>query len=121
MGANNNNDQYLESSMTAFNCVYVENKQFFKNMTNTTNTTNVGYGIFKSYTGGSFTDNTSFELTEEAKGKYKGIDGTEVGIFGGNMPFNATPTNPQITKCNVAAKSTADGKLSVDITVNGAE
>ena len=50
----------------------------------------------------------------------KGTDGTEVGIYGGSLPYDPTPTNPQITKFNVAAKSTADGKLSVDIEVNSA-
>ena len=76
--------------------------------------------VFKTYTG-TYNDDENFELTDVAKEAYKGIGGTEVGIYGGNMPFSTTPTNPQITKCNVAAKSTADGKLSVDITVNGAE
>lgn len=63
-----------------------------------------------------FEDNTFGKLTTAAK-KYLGSDGTEVGIYGGNLPFDATPTNPQITKFNVASKTTADGKLSVDIEV----
>ena len=66
-------------------------------------------------------DSETFELTDEAKTKYLGTDGTEVGIYGGNLPFDPTPSNPQITKCNVASKSTADGKLSVDIEVRAAE
>lgn len=79
--------------------------------------------VFKTYTGEDFDkiDNEEFELTDEAKAKYLGTDGTEVGIYGGNLPFDPTPTNPQITKCNVASKSTADGKLSVDIEVKAAE
>lgn len=76
--------------------------------------------LFKTYTG-NYTDDENFELTEEAKAKYLGSDGTEVGIHGGALPFDPTPTNPQITKCNVASKSTADGKLSVDIEVSAAE
>ena len=63
-----------------------------------------------------FEDNTFGKLTAAAK-KFVGADGTEVGIYGGNLPFDATPTNPQITKFNVASKTTADGKLSVDIEV----
>lgn len=63
-----------------------------------------------------FEDDTFGKLTTAAK-KYLGADGTEVGIYGGNLPFDATPTNPQITKFNVASKTTADGKLSVDIEV----
>ncbi len=66
-------------------------------------------------------DNQFFNLSKNAKEQYKGNDGTEVGIYGGNMPFDPRTTMPQITKCNVAAKSTADGKLSVDIEVSGIE
>lgn len=62
-------------------------------------------------------DNEWFKLSST----YLGNDGTEVGIYGGNMPFDPRTTTPQITKCNVAAKSTADGKLSVDIEVSGIE
>lgn len=65
-------------------------------------------------------DNEWFKLSEMGK-SYLGNDGTEVGIYGGNMPFDPRTTRPQITKCNVAAKSTADGKLSVDIEVSGIE
>lgn len=68
-----------------------------------------------------FKDNTSYELTDEAKAEYVGIDGTEMGIYGGNLPYETRILSPQITKCNVAAKTTADGKLSVDIEVKAAE
>ena len=67
-----------------------------------------------------FEDNTFGKLTTAAK-KYLGADGTEVGIYGGSLPYDPTPTNPQISKFNVAAKTTADGKLSVDIEVKSAE
>ena len=68
-----------------------------------------------------FKDDTSYELTDEAKAEYVGIDDTEMGIYGGNLPFETRILSPQITKCNVAAKTTADGKLSVDIEVKAAE
>lgn len=63
-----------------------------------------------------FEEDTFCKLSEVAK-IYKGTDGTELGIYGGNLPFDPTPSNPQITKFNVASKTTADGKLSVDIEV----
>ena len=116
------NSDYLSSSCVAYNCVAMncrENK-FFKNIPNTTNQMSTFQAVFKDFTG-TYYDNTTFELTDEAKGKFLGTDGTQVGIFGGNFPFDPTTSNPHITKCNVAAKSTADGKLSVDIEVNGAE
>lgn len=64
-----------------------------------------------------FKEGTFYQLTDESK-QYLGDDGTEVGIYGGSLPFDPLPTNPQITKFKVAPKTTADGKLSVDIEVN---
>ena len=66
-------------------------------------------------------DNIWHGLTDEAKTKYLGNDGTEVGVYGGLMPYNSTPSYPRITKMNVANKTTADGKLSVEIEVSAAE
>lgn len=68
-----------------------------------------------------YSDDNDYKLTDEAKAIMKGTDGTEVGIYGGSLPYDPTPTNPQITKFNVASKTTADGKLSVDIEVKSAE
>lgn len=69
---------------------------------------------------GDYSDDKDYVLTDVIRALIKGTDGTEVGIHGGSLPYDPTPTNPQITKFNVAAKSTADGKLSVDIEVNSA-
>ncbi len=69
-----------------------------------------------------FTDSDYMkDLTDEAKATYLGSDGTPVGMFGGSLPFSFTPTYPQITKMNVASKTTADGKLSVDIEVSAVQ
>ena len=115
---------YLYSSNTAYNCIGLGNSNMFQNVTNATNKIVTDFAtLFKTYTGAALynLDSETFELTDAAKTQYLGTDGTEVGIYGGNLPFDPTPSNPQITKCNVAAKSTADGKLSVDIEVNAAE
>lgn len=108
------------SNHTVYNCIGIGASGLFKNIPNNTNVYKSYEEVFKTYKG-IFNDDETFELVDSIKESIKSIDGTEVGIYGGNMPFSSTPTNPQITKCNVAAKSTADGKLSVDITVNGAE
>ena len=68
-----------------------------------------------------FKPDTNYELTDEAKAEYVGIDEKEMGIYGGNLPWDVYIPSPRITKCNVAAKTTADGKLSVDIEVKAAE
>lgn len=75
------------------------------------------YANFKAL----FTDTGFYQLTDEAKAKYKGDDGTEVGLYGGSLPYDLHIAKPQITKCNIAQKTTADGKLSVDIEVKGVE
>lgn len=121
----------LNKSCTAYNCIGLGSSETnifsniaYKNNTNTWVGTD-GSSIFKSYTGyknnNDIPDSEAFELTDEAKAKYLGVDGTQVGIHGGNLPYNEQPSTPQITKCNVAAKSTADGKLSVEIEVKAAE
>ncbi|MGM9692410.1 MAG: hypothetical protein ACI3X6_04280 [Alloprevotella sp.] len=125
-GLGNNYNTSFPKSTTAYNCVEVNNflnSPTFKNIPNNTNKYATCDAVFKTYKGARMgvSDNETFELTETAKATYLGTDGTEVGIYGGMLPFDTTPSNPRITKCNVAAKSTADGKLSVDIEVKAAE
>lgn len=119
-----NSSYIIPSSCNALNCVGVNGYSLFSNLTSK-NTTNKSLSkctdVFKTLSSAQYSDNQMFELTDEAKAKYLGFDGTEVGIYGGNLPYEEDPTTPQITKCNVAAKSTADGKLSVDIEVKAAE
>lgn len=122
---NNTYYGYFPSSTTAYNCVEVNQniKNTFKVIPNNTNKYSTCEAVFKSYKGVNIgtVEEETFELTETAKATYLGTDGTEIGIYGGMLPFDTTPSNPRITKCNVAAKSTADGKLSVDIEVKAAE
>lgn len=127
----------LAPTTAAYNCVgvwtrkygtaYTEGDYLFYFQTNTTNTElsrQTAYtNIFKDY---DFYSNnlsnfstTRLELAESFKSLYKGSDGTELGIYGGTFPFDPISTNPRITKCEVAGKTTADGKLSVTVEVNG--
>lgn len=68
-----------------------------------------------------FTGEDNYVLTPTAAQTYLGTDGTQVGIWGGPMPWTTTADNPSITKCQVAPRSTADGKLSVEIEVSGVQ
>ena len=126
-GSSNNDYDYLDASCQAYNCVGKVGSgsaNIFRNQQNTSNTQVTSMSdIFKTWTGGIVTSfkTERLELTDAAKTKYLGTDGTEVGIYGGSLPFEARTSNPQITKLNVASKSTADGKLSVDIEVKAAE
>ena len=58
-----------------------------------------------------------YVLTSEAQTTFLGTDGTQVGIYGGSIPFSDVPSNLQITKKEIDAKSSPDGKLKVNITV----
>lgn len=117
-------------SCTAINCVGCSaygkldnyNNIFYNLSSKNATNKNVAKPLDVLKTGGFFyNDSEKYELTDEAKTKYLGTDGKQIGIYGGSLPYEEDPTTPQITKCNVAAKSTADGKLSVDIEVKAAE
>lgn len=117
----------LPSTSQAYNCVALpitSSTNIFAYQSNTTNTQVSLFGdVFKTWTGSALANfkTERLELTDAAKTKYLGSDGTQIGIYGGSIPFDPRPSNPQITKLNVASKSTADGKLSVDIEVKAAE
>jgi hypothetical protein len=72
--------------------------------------------VFKNFRG-SYSDGITFELLDTVAATCLGSDGTQVGIYGGIMPFDPSVRNPLIKKCNVASRSTADGKLAVDIEI----
>lgn len=90
----------LFEGQTASNCMEVNNYE----------------DVFETFTGTVSYDNI-YQLKEEIASSFLGNDGTEVGIYGGMMPYNPRPAYMVIKRCNVAPRSTVDGKLSVDIEV----
>ena len=84
---------YFRETAGAYNCIFVTNQNF------------------------SFSFDERYILKEEIATSFLGSDGTEVGIHGGMFPFDTRPSYMVVKKCNVANKSTIDGKLSVDIEV----
>lgn len=110
----------LSSTNIVSNC-YSSYSDAFKNSINTSNKVVTESNMFASYTGGTWNDSQKFVLKDDAATKYLGEDGTQIGIYGGNMPYEERISMPYITKCNVAGKSTVDGKLSVDIQVEAAQ
>lgn len=75
--------------------------------------------VFENWDGNTITtDLETYVLKSSVSDTIVGFDGSEVGIFGGFMPFEKwTPTYSVIKRCNVSNRTTADGKLSVDIEV----
>lgn len=112
-----------QSTCTFFSCIGI-------NTTTATNPGVFGYGyasgctvytsyedVFDSFNGTFSLDDASFVLKDEIATGFLGNDGTQVGIYGGFMPYNNHPSYMVVKRCNVANKSTVDGKLSVDIEV----
>ncbi|MBQ9356449.1 MAG: hypothetical protein IJT98_04090 [Prevotella sp.] len=58
-----------------------------------------------------------YKLTEEAAAQYIGSDGTQVGIYGGSVPFSETLSTPQIVEKQIATQTDENGMLSVKIKV----
>ena len=115
------NTSVYESNNVVHNCVCIHDSvNVFSNIASANTFVTKVSDVFKKYKG-DYSDDVSFELTDAAKAKYKGNDGTEVGMYGGSFPFDPETSTPKITKCVVAPRSTADGKLSIDIEVSGAK
>lgn len=83
--------------------------------------TNLG-AIFKTSTNGiDYSNNEKFILTDAAKTKYIGSDGTEVGLYGGSLPYDENPVRPQLLKVTVAKSTDENGHLPVYIQAKDAE
>lgn len=116
-----NSDCVVPSSSSAYNNLFISDRtDILNNIPNNTNlrvpTSDERFAYLKGYN-----DSKDYKLTDQNRDVLKATDGGEIGIYGGSLPYSAVPTNPQITKFNVASKTTADGKLSVDIEVKSGE
>ena len=69
--------------------------------------------VFTTFTG-TYTEEETFELTGSGA-SFLGTDGTQVGIYGGLVPYNPAPAYPLIATMNVGSKSGADGTLTVEV------
>ena len=75
--------------------------------------------IFVNYAQGGFSYSDDYHLQATSLGKNGGIDGTDIGIYGGLFPWKdgSVPSNPHITVKNIATKTDNMGKLNVNVTV----
>lgn len=80
------------------------------------------FGQLNNYDGGGYLaeigvyePNTYYKLSEEAKAKYLGDDGTEVGIYGGKYPYNEILSTPTITKLNVSKRTAQGETLKIEV------
>lgn len=99
----------IQSSSSCNHCVgfntddYNNNLNIFENVVSTTCvdlSANKG-ALFED--GNSYGTTCDYRLSETAATTYLGDDGTQMGAYGGNTPYNMTPTNPRISTFSVSA------------------
>ena len=115
-----NNINIFQNITNSSNKIVTDRENFFKNaaiLSKSTDEYNEVSGYSVKFDDLNVDGTGLFELSDEAKQIYKGNDGTVVGVWGGAAPFNMTPSNPRITKCEIVPKVNAEGKLSVTIEV----
>lgn len=110
----------LPSTATAYNCLSINYDNLFNNLVSGGNNKTVDSvsDVFTTYQGDRNVGET-FELTETAKEKYIGTDGTQIGMQGGYYPYNTTVQYPVITKFDVDAQTNKAGILNIDVEVDG--
>lgn len=109
------------NSTTSFNCLYVQmnadssyTAQLFASLAGHRLWNIRGMNnVFKTFNGR--TEGKNFELRPEIANNYLGADGTQIGIYGGSMPFDPYITSPFVKRISVANRSNANDKLPVDI------
>lgn len=105
------------SSTSFHNCIGIQtvDSVLFEGQLNTTNMTVNSYEeVFETFAGEVTFDNI-YQLKQNVASSFLGHDGTEVGIYGGVMPYRTRPNYMIIKNCNVAGRTTEDNKLSVEI------
>lgn len=107
------------SSINSYNCIGIMsngNSLFATPILNDCHNMNSLSSVFKTFNG-TYNNGETFELQDSIVNNYRSTDSTQIGIYGGIVPYDPTVGNPKIRRCNVGLRSTADGKLNVDIEV----
>jgi len=79
--------------------------------------------IFVNQSGNTFSYKHDYHITQGRPGKKGGVDGTDVGIYGGIYPWKegGLPFNPHIKMAKIAGTTDANGNLNVNIKVAAQE
>ena len=76
--------------------------------------------VFETFDG-TITFDNSYQLKNDIATNFWGHDGTEVGIYGGVMPYRTRPNYMIIKNCNVAGQTDENKKLNVEMELLGPE
>jgi hypothetical protein len=79
--------------------------------------------IFVNQSGNTFSYKHDYHIKEGCPGKNGGVDGTDVGIYGGIYPWKdgGLPFNPHIKVAKIAGTTDANGNLNVNFKVAAQE
>ena len=89
--------------------------QFYANRAGRNNQTFHSFSsIFKTFNG-TYTEGETFELQDNIANTLLGSDSTQIGIYGGALPFNNRVTDPRIIGHSVDLHSNANGQINVYI------
>lgn len=112
---------------SSYNSYYGEYRNRYFDMTNvsthnlhnipSSNTsTNPFSTVFTTFRG-TYTDGMSMALNENIATTILGNDSTQVGIYGGQFPWDPSVSNPLIGHINSARRTNAAGLLEVDVEI----
>lgn len=111
--------EHAVTNCTFFNCIGIETGEtslFEGQIAQNVMEVDSYDDVFETFAGIMTYDN-SYQLKDEIATTFLGNDGTEVGVYGGMRPYDPRPTYMRMKRCDVAPRSTIDGKLSVDIEI----
>lgn len=109
------------NTSNCFNCIGIGCSSdstmhyFSDNSNNNRNYSSFGE-VFK-YFAGTYSVGMDMSLLDSIATNVLGTDGTQVGVYGGMVPYEPRVNTPRYVRANVAPHTTLDGKLSVDIEV----
>ncbi len=118
--ATSNSTAHFSNSIL-INNLFVENLAF-PNGTNTGSNNIVNQtqaSIFVNQTGNLFSYTQNYHLNPSSPGVNAGIDGKDIGIYGGLFPWKegSLPNNPHIQFKNISGSTDQNGNLQINIKV----
>lgn len=111
------------SNNTFFNCINIKTGEtsLFEGQLNTSNMDVNDYSeVFETFDGTISYENI-YQLKNDIATSFLGHDGTEVGIYGGIMPYKTRPSYMILKNCNVAGQTDENKKLNVEMELIGPE
>lgn len=111
------------SNNTFFNCIEIktgETSLFEGQIAQNVMEVNDYSDVFETFDGNISYDNI-YQLNNSIASSFLGNDGTEVGIYGGMIPYKPRPSYMILKSCNVASQTNENKKLSVEMELLGPE